>query len=314
MEGFLTPDRLSARTFRARAAAVAAGRELGLDVGDARVVHDVFSVVVHLAPPPVVVRVPAVPPSYADAESRAARQRREPDVVGWLADQGHPVIPPSPLVPREPVTRDGFSMTFWQFAEPDQGAEPDCVRHAGPVADLHAALRSYPGVLPFLSAAEPRFVTEGLAALEGRPDLLEPADLDRARREWEVLEPVVGSRAGFEAVFPGVGFQPIQRDASAANIVSGSDGVLYRLRTDHARAGRVGSGGLRPRVRGRVRRRRAPGAAPAGPGRAAGRQRGGHVPRGGLPRARAQLPLLVDALKPAVERWRTMPFAGGLAG
>ncbi|MFJ7176311.1 hypothetical protein ACIQXA_07870 [Streptomyces massasporeus] len=27
-----------------------------------------------------------------------------------------------------------------------------------------------------------------------------------------------------------------------------------------------------------------------------------------------QLPLLVDALKPAVERWRTMPFAGGLAG
>ncbi|MFG3719501.1 hypothetical protein ACGF8D_17030 [Streptomyces massasporeus] len=27
--------------------------------------------------------------------------------------------------------------------------------------------------------------------LEGRPDLLDPADLDRARREWEVLESVV---------------------------------------------------------------------------------------------------------------------------
>ncbi|MFJ7176310.1 hypothetical protein ACIQXA_07865 [Streptomyces massasporeus] len=170
---------MSARTFRARADAVAAGREPGLDVGDARVVHDVCSVVVHLAPPPAVVRVPAVLPSYADAESRAARQRRELDVVGWLADQGHPVIPPGPLVPREPVARDGFSMTFWQFAGLDQGAEPDHVRRAGLVADVHAALRSYPGVLPFLSAAEPRFVTEGLAALEGRPDLLEPISTGR---------------------------------------------------------------------------------------------------------------------------------------
>ncbi|MEU0220105.1 hypothetical protein ABZ281_35780 [Streptomyces sp. NPDC006265] len=27
-----------------------------------------------------------------------------------------------------------------------------------------------------------------------------------------------------------------------------------------------------------------------------------------------RLPLLVDALKPAVEQWRTMPFAAGLDG
>ncbi|MBB5793072.1 hypothetical protein AB0E64_25140 [Streptomyces caelestis] len=27
-----------------------------------------------------------------------------------------------------------------------------------------------------------------------------------------------------------------------------------------------------------------------------------------------QLPMLVDALQPAVEQWRTMPFAGGLGG
>ncbi|MBB6078851.1 hypothetical protein [Streptomyces paradoxus] len=111
----MTPDQMSARTSRALAAAVAAGRDLGLDVAEARVVYDVFSVVVHLAPSPVVVRVPAVLPSYADAGSQTARQRQELAVAGWLADQGHPVIPPSPLVPREPVLRDGFSMTFWQF-------------------------------------------------------------------------------------------------------------------------------------------------------------------------------------------------------
>ncbi|WP_435885479.1 phosphotransferase family protein [Streptomyces collinus] len=311
----MTPDQMSARTSRALAAAVAAGRDLGLDVSDARVVYDVFSVVVHLAPSPVVVRVPTVLPPY-DAGYRAARQRQELAVAGWLADQGHPVIPPSPLVPREPVLRDGFSMTFWQFVELDQSAEPDFVRQAGLVADLHVALRSYPGELPFLSAAEPRFVTEGLAALEARPDLLEPADLDRARREWEVLEPVVASRAGFEAVFPGIGLQPVHGDAPAANIVSGPDGVLYsdfELTTfgpvewdlaalgpeceaayDEA-AGRLGLRRLDQDVL-RV------------------------VNAVGMSRAVAclalapQLPLLVDALKPAVEQWRSMPFAGGLGG
>ncbi|WP_237525205.1 phosphotransferase [Streptomyces sp. SID5643] len=312
----MTPDQMSARTSRALAAAVAAGRDLGLEVADARVVYDVFSVVVHLAPSPVVVRVPTVLPSYADAGYQAARQRQELAVAGWLADQGHPVIPPSPLVPREPVLRDGFSMTFWQFVELDQSAEPDFVRQAALVADLHLALRSYPGELPFLSAAEPRFVTDGLAALEARPDLLEPADLDRARREWEVLEPVVASRAGFEAVFPGIGLQPVHGDAPAANIVSGPGGVLYsdfELTTlgpvewdlaalgpeceaayDEA-AGRLGLRRLDQDVL-RV------------------------VNAVGMSRAVAclalapQLPLLVDALKPAVEQWRSMPFAGGLGG
>ncbi|WP_449487228.1 hypothetical protein [Streptomyces griseorubiginosus] len=164
----MTSDQIDARTSRALAAAVAAGRDLGLTVTDAGADH-VFSVVVHLAPSPVVVRVPTVLPSFAGSGYQAARQRLELDVAGWLADQGHPVIPPSPLVPREPVQRDGFSMTFWQFVELDQSLEPDYVRNAGLVAGLHAALRSYPGELPFLSAAEPRFVSEGLAALEGRP-------------------------------------------------------------------------------------------------------------------------------------------------
>ncbi|MFJ8593931.1 phosphotransferase family protein [Streptomyces sp. NPDC093598] len=312
----MTPDQISARTSRALAAAVAAGRDLGLDVAGARVLYDVFSVVVHLAPSPVVVRVPTVLPSYADADSQAARQRLELDVVGWLADQGHPVIAPSPLVPREPVRRDGFSMTFWQFVELDQSAEPDFVHHAGLVAGLHAALRAYPGELPFLSAAEPRFVSEGLAALEGRPDLLAPADVDRARREWKVLEPVVASRAGFEAVFPGIDVQPIHGDAPAANIVSGPGSELYsdfELTTlgpvewdlaafgpeceaaYDAAAGRLG---LRRLDRDVLR----------------------VVNAVGMSRAVAclalapQLPLLVDALKPAVEQWRSMPFAAGLGG
>ncbi|MDQ1021419.1 phosphotransferase [Streptomyces afghaniensis] len=316
MERFLTSDQIKARTSRARAAAVAAGRDLGLTVTDARVLHDVFSVVEHLAPSPVVVRVPTVLPSYSGPESQAARQRLELDVAGWLADQGHPVIAPSPLVPREPVLRDGFSMTLWQFVELDQGREPDYVRNAGLVAGLHAELRSYPGELPFLSAAEPRFVSEGLAALEARPDLLDPADLDRARREWDVLEPVISSRSAFEAAFPGIELQPVHGDAPAANIVSARDGELYSdfelttlgpVEWDLAAMGPACEAAYNTAAERRGLRRLDEGVLRV-------------VNAVGMSRAVAclalapQLPLLVEALKPAVEQWRTMPFAGGLDG
>jgi hypothetical protein len=69
----------------------------------------VFSVVVHLSPAPVVVRVPTVLPHTvaADPDVQAAQQRSELAVAGWLADRGHSVVPPSPLVPREAARRAG---------------------------------------------------------------------------------------------------------------------------------------------------------------------------------------------------------------
>lgn len=52
MTTFLTPQQLAGRISAAVDAAVAAaGRELGLTVTDPTVLHDVFSAVVHLAPP-----------------------------------------------------------------------------------------------------------------------------------------------------------------------------------------------------------------------------------------------------------------------
>lgn len=310
----MTSDQLTARTSRALDAAIAAGRDLGLTVTDAKILHDVFSVVVHLAPAPVVVRVPTVLPAHVDLDAQAARQRVELDVVAWLAEQGYPVIPPSPLVPREPVRRNGFSMTFWQFVEQDQSVEPDYVHNSRLVVDLHAALRDYPGELPFLSSAEPAMVTDGFAALVARPDLIDPDDLDRARREWAILAPIVRSRAEFEAAFPGVDLQPIHGDSPAVNIVPTSGGALYadfELATFgpvewdlaflgpeceaayNAEAKRRGLRQLDERVMRFIN--------------AVGTSRTvaclALVP---------QLPMLAEALKPAIENWRTMPFAGGL--
>lgn len=323
--GFLDPDQLAARTSRAVDAAVAAGRDLGLRVTDPAVLYDVFSVVVHLAPAPVVARIPTVLPASAEPDAEldavAARQRRELDVVRWLAGRGVPVVPPSPLVPAEPVRRDGFSMTFWQFVERDAGAELDLARNAGLVVDLHAALRDYPGYpghpgeLPFLGAADPDATGEALAALAARPDLIDRADLDRARREWaEVLEPLVRSRSAFEAAFPGVELQPIHGDAPAVNVIDTVDGPLY------ADFELVSLGPVEWDV------------AALGPEAeaaydAAARRRGAReldarvlrfVNAVGMTRAIAtlalapRLPLLVEALRPAVEQWRATPFAGGL--
>lgn len=294
---------------------MAAGRELGLDVSEARVLHDLFSVVVHLAPAPVVVRVPVVLPRSSGTAVQATRQRTELDVVAWLAEQGHPVIPPSPLVPAEPVQRDGFSMTFWRFTEILDAVEPDYARNAGLVADLHRALRGYPGELPFLSAAEPQMITDALVNLEARRDLLDPADLDRARREWAVLEPLVSSREAFEAEF-GAELQPIHGDAPPFNIVSTPDGELcadFELVTlgpvewdlaafgpecEAAYDARARTLGLRQLDQRVLRFVNAVGALRSVACLAL-------VP---------QLPMLADAVRPAIEQWRTAPFAGGLSG
>lgn len=116
MTDFLTQEQLARRTSAAVQAAVGAGRDLGLTVTEPRLLHDLFSVVVHLAPSPVVARIPTVLPESTSLESLAARQRAELDVTRWLEEQDVPVLPPSPLVPRRPVQRDGFSMTW--FAPP----------------------------------------------------------------------------------------------------------------------------------------------------------------------------------------------------
>jgi hypothetical protein len=316
MTDFLTPSHLAGRTAAALDAAVAAGRDLGLTVTGARVLHDLFSVVVHLAPAPVVARVPTVLPPRTDLGFLARRQQAELDVSQWLADRGTPVIPPSPLVPREPVQRDGFSITFWQFVEEKQDKEPDYAANAESVADLHAAMRAYPGELEFLSAAEPHFVTESLALLEEHPGLVDPADLDRARREWQVLEPLVRSRAAFENAFPGIDLQPVHGDSPPANIFAGVDGDLYSdfelvtlgpVEWDLAALGAECESAYN---RGAERNGMRP----------LNQDVMAFVNAVGMLRVVAvhalvpQLPVLAEYVKPAVDQWRTMPFAGGVAG
>jgi len=219
MSGPADPD----RTARALAAAVEAGRGLGLDVAEPVVLHDIFSVVVHLAPSPVVVRVPTVLPIGTTPTEQALQQKRELDVLGWLKAQGHPVVGPSPLVPAEPVALQGFSMTFWEWVDHRPPAEQDWNAHADRVADLHKAMRGYPGELGFLSFLAD--VPAGLEFLRDRPDLLHPDDLARATREWRELAPIL-TPEGFAEEFPDTEIQPVHGDAPSYNVLETPEGVL----------------------------------------------------------------------------------------
>lgn len=227
MTEHLTCAQRAQRTARARDAAVAAARELDLTVTEPLILHDLFSVVVHLAPAPVVARIPTVLPPSTRPQDLATRQQHELDVTQWLHEQGTPVIPPSPLVPREPLQRDGFSLTFWQYVPKDRDTEPDYAANTELIPALHRALRHYPGELPFLSAADPQSMTEELQRLEHHPDLVQAPDLARAQREWQLLEPLVRSRTAFEKTFPGVELQPIHGDCPPANLFAGTHGPLY---------------------------------------------------------------------------------------
>ncbi|QRO02029.1 phosphotransferase [Archangium violaceum] len=307
----LTPVELAARTARAVDAAVSAGRALGLAVTDPKVLHDVFSVVVHLAPSPVVVRVPLVlPPGFARA-AQEARQVRELAAVAWLAERGLPVVRPSPLVPREPVRRDGFSMTFWERVEVDASREPDYLGEAALAADLHAALRDYPGELPFLSPLEtvPLF----LGYLEEHPGLLAPADLERARGEWAVLAPLLSSREAFARAFPGVGVQPIHGDAPSYNVLRTTSGVRYAdfedvtlgpVEWDLAFLGPEGAA-IYDAAAARA------GVRPLDPAVLRVMDAAGMLRNAVCYALVPQLPMLAEALAPMLQRWRTMPFAGG---
>ncbi|MEU3625082.1 aminoglycoside phosphotransferase [Amycolatopsis coloradensis] len=307
----ITDEQRAARTARAVAAAVAAGRDLGLTVIEPEVLYDVFSVIVRLAPSPVVVRVPTVLPRTTTLETQLADQRRELAVAAWLGEQGLRVVKPSPLVPVEPVRRDGFAMTFWEYIEFIEDANLSAEYSAKLIAKLHAALREYPGELEFLNGLDP-FIPDGLARLEDRPDLLDPADLVRARREWEVFRPMLESEEAFAKAFPGVTVQPVHGDSPGYNLIVTTEGDLYAdfelvhrgpIERDLAFTGPEGIEAYN-----------------AAAGELGLREVDERVLRTfeavGLLQVVAclsmapELPMLVDGLKPMIDQWRETPFPG----
>jgi aminoglycoside phosphotransferase (APT) family kinase protein len=204
---------------------VAAGREAGIEVSSPELLHEGFSVLVALAPSPLVARVPIVLTPGRTLAALQAQQRRELQAVAWLAEAGHPVVKPSSLASAEPIEASGFSITLWERVAVDPAAPADYAANAGRVALLHGTLSHYLADLPFMAPLQ-AMVPQCLAFLEGHRELITDADLDRARQEWEILGPLFSSRDAFEARFPGVPLQAVHGDAPYYNMIPTPDGPL----------------------------------------------------------------------------------------
>ncbi|MFD2421092.1 phosphotransferase [Amycolatopsis pigmentata] len=181
------------------AAAVAAGRRLGLPADRPEILAFGANVLVRLGP--AVARVPATTLiTRPDTEYRLAC---DVAISTFLAERDVPVV--EPWEDPGPHVVDGLPVTLWRFTRHDPGYRFTPAEVGVLLSDLHEALRDYPGELP----VDP--VTELHRALEVFRDEL-PADRLRALADELVLDGPA---------------QPLHGDAHAGNLLATPDGPRW---------------------------------------------------------------------------------------
>jgi Phosphotransferase enzyme family len=206
------------RSREAVAAAVALARTHGLRVREPTVLNDLFSVMVHLRPAPVVARVPTwisrLRTPVADWLGR------EVAVATFLSEQGAPVVTPSRELPPGPHDHHGHTISFWTYLPPDPDRVPTAADCSAMLVDLHAALRAYPGALPALAPGVvdlPRWLPVLDTAVAG--EVLGAGGVARLRAAAGRLGRFLAA-AGGEA-------QPLHGDAHPGNLIATRDGLVW---------------------------------------------------------------------------------------
>ena len=122
-------------------AALAVARAHDLPTDGARVVRDSTNLLVHLAPAPVVARVPL---TFTLARE-PAWFAQEVALAAWLADRGAPVA--RPAEDPGPHEHGGSLVTLWAYVDHDPARE-DPAAAGRSLRALHEALADYPVQLP----------------------------------------------------------------------------------------------------------------------------------------------------------------------
>lgn len=172
------------------------------------------NVVVHLAPAPVVARVgtlcAAVRPYVAE------NMARDLALAGYLAEVGAPVVAPSRVVPPGPHREDGRTITFWTYVPhvPRYTWHP---HEVGPLlAELHQAMRGFPGELPGVPPIEAEQVVAFLRSVDG----LGPLD--------EAMVPdLLADAAALRLKLSQGDAVPLHGDAHPGNLLHTPDGPMW---------------------------------------------------------------------------------------
>ena len=192
-------------------AAVKVAAGLGIASTEPVVLADGANVIVHLQPSPVVAKVAASTPEVRP--DSAAWLQRELDVAAFLDGVGAPVLPPSPEVPPTTYPGDGHVMSFWRYLRSASAELADEDTIGAMLRDLHAALRSYPGV-----------VTE-LAPLADIPAYLaRPQARIGAGQAAALATAYTRLTAELDLTSPG---QPLHGDAGPGNLMAADTGWVW---------------------------------------------------------------------------------------
>jgi Phosphotransferase enzyme family len=193
---------LSERAWRA---ALAVARAHGLPTRGARVVRDVTNVLVHLAPAPVVARVPVTLVRLRGLDWVEQHVR----LADFLARAGAPVAALAADVAPGPHAYDGLHVTFWAYVDHDP-ARFDPVAAGRSLRVLHAALAGWCEPLPTCD----RLGEVGRLLGSLRPSALVSAEeLDQLRKLRARLAPLPG--------------RPVHGDAHFGNVLWSPAGPLW---------------------------------------------------------------------------------------
>jgi hypothetical protein len=187
-------------------AAMAAAADAGLPTQDPHVLHERSSLLVHLRPAPVVVRVALRTSQVRHGDAWYAR---EVAVATHLAKAGAPVVAPSAEVDPGPHERDGRILTFWEHAQPVE-APVDAEAAGRGLRDCHEALQDFEGDLWPLGLLHE---AEAIAAARGSAEDARVADAVRAARER------------IEALT--LPMQPVHGDGDLHNVIQTARGPLW---------------------------------------------------------------------------------------
>jgi len=190
-------------------AAVEVARELGLRVRDPVVLRDVTNVLVHLAPAPVVARVPV---TFGRLRGRAWLTK-ELELVARLRDAGLPVAGPAQDVAAGPHERGGFLVTLWEYVENDRAAALDAAGAGLGLRRIHDALEG-----------ADRDGLDHYGRLEELTALVRTLELDA--RDLDVLERGLAAAAETIAAIEAP-LQPVHGDAHLANVLRTPSGPIW---------------------------------------------------------------------------------------
>ena len=182
-------------------AARAVTARLGLPAHDPEVLHERSNVLVKLGP--LVARVPA---TIRLARPGPAWQERDVAVSKFLTERGVLVVSPTSDPPAGPHFAEGLPVTLWHHTPHDPGHRyaPDVV--AGSLAEVHAALREYPGELPRRGPLD---------------------DLDRVFDRHDLDPRLRLEAARLAATLPEAAVQPLHGDAHPGNLIATPAGPCW---------------------------------------------------------------------------------------